>query len=96
MVDQEAHDLAWEEALEESIRLFEQGESLNQERFAALVAELEERHAEIASMPADDPRAQKISALKERAASLEASAREGTGPTDQLSSMLAPLTGSDD
>lgn len=96
MVDQAVHDLAWEEALEEAIRLFEQGESLNQERFAELVAELEARHEEIVAMPADDPRTQKINDLKMRASRLETSAREGTGPTDQLSSILAPLTGSDD
>lgn len=96
MVDQAVHDLAWEEALEESIRLFEQGESLNQERFAALVEELEARHAEIAAMPEDDPRTLKVLELMKRASELETSSRLGTGPTDQLSSMLAPLTGSDD
>lgn len=96
MVDQAVHDLAWEEALEEAIRLFEQGDVLSQERFDELVAELEARHAEIVAMPEDDPRSLKILELKERASRLEASSREGTGPTDQLSSLLAPLTGSDD
>lgn len=96
MVDQATHDLAWEEALEEAIRLFEQGEALNQERFEELVAELEARHAEIVAMPEDDPRSQRMLELRERAARLEASSRLGTGPTDQLSSLLAPLTGSDD
>lgn len=96
MVDQAAHDLAWEEALEEAIRLFEQGEMLNQQRFEELVTELEVRRAEIVAMPEDDPRSQRMLELKERAGRLEASAREGTGPTDQLSSILASLTGSDD
>lgn len=87
---------AWEQALEEAIAMFEQGEAVNEARFEELVAQLEARHAELVAMPYDDPRTQKLRDLRQRAASLEASAAEGHGPTDQLSSMLAPLTGSAD
>lgn len=91
---EDGRDQAWEKALEETLAMFEQGEAVNEASFAALVAELEARHAEIVAMPYDDPRTQMLRDLHQRAASLEARAAQGHGPTDQLSSMLAPLTGS--
>ena len=90
-----AHDMAWEEALEEAINRFEQGEVLTEAQFDELVAELEHRHAEIAGFPEDNPRHVVMASLRDRAAKLEASAADGTGPTDQISRILATMTGSD-
>ncbi|WP_461344220.1 hypothetical protein [Brevundimonas sp. GN22] len=84
---------SWEEALEEAINLFEQGESLNQERFAELLEELKRGKVHADHLPADDPRLEMMAALRERASKLEASAALGTGPTDQISSLLGGLTG---
>ena len=88
-----AHDHAWEEALEDAINRFEQGESVSEAEFAELVQELEKRHADAQALPQDDPYYARMASLKERASRLEASAAEGTGPTDQVSSVLAPLVG---
>ena len=90
-----AHDQAWEDALEEAMNRFEQGEAVTEGQFAELVAELEARHNQAQELPQDDPRVSRLAELRARASRLEASAAEGTGPTDQISSMLAPLTGSD-
>lgn len=88
-----ADEPSWEEALEEAINLFEQGESMNQARFAELVEELKQRKAETKDLTADDPRLAMMASLRERAAKLEASAAQGTGPTDQVSSLLGALVG---
>ena len=84
----------WEIALEEAINRFEQGETLTEESFADLLAELEQRHAQYLHSESDNETGLRLEGLKARAAKLEASAALGTGPTDQVSSMLAPLTGS--
>lgn len=94
MNNAEIHDKAWEDALDEAMSRFEQGEELNNQQFEELVAELEARAHAAAEMPQDDPRTSKIEALRERAAKLAQSAAIGTGPTDQVSSVLAGLTGS--
>ena len=88
------HDEAWEAALEETFNRFEQGEAVSEAQFAELIAELEERHARLSEAPQDDPSLTRLSALRERASRLEASAAKGTGPTDQVSSILGGLTGS--
>ncbi|GAA0385895.1 hypothetical protein GCM10009093_10990 [Brevundimonas terrae] len=90
-----AHDMAWEEALEEAINRFEQGEVLTEAQFDELVAELERRHAEMAGEPEGNPRHTVMETLRARAARLEASAADGKGPTDQISRILATMTGSD-
>ncbi|WP_312815579.1 hypothetical protein WEU32_03920 [Brevundimonas sp. BH3] len=89
------HDQAWEKALEEAINRLEQGEAVTEAQFAELVTELEQRHAEIQNMPEDNPRHSRMESLRARAAKLEASAADGTGPTDQISRILATMTGSD-
>lgn len=94
MDNAEIHNTAWEDALDEAMSRFEQGEELNNQQFEELVAELEARVRQAEEMQKDDPRTQKIEALRERAAKLAQSAALGTGPTDQVSSVLAGLTGS--
>ncbi|WP_292050770.1 MULTISPECIES: hypothetical protein [unclassified Brevundimonas] len=84
---------SWEEALEEAINLFEQGENIDSARFAELVEELKQRHVDGAELPQDDPRVSALAALQARATALETSAAEGTGPTDQVSSILGGLVG---
>lgn len=84
---------SWEEALEEAINLFEQGETLNQERFAELIEELKRGKIQAEHLPADDPRVAMMASLRDRAAKLESSAALGTGPTDQISSLLGGLVG---
>lgn len=91
-----AHDHAWEQALEDAFNRFEQGESVSEAEFDELVRELEKRHADAQELPQDDPYYVRMASLKARAAKLEASAAEGTGPTDQVSSVLAPLVGMGD
>lgn len=89
------HDLAWEEALEEAINRLEQGEVVTEAQFTELVADLERRHAEIKGVPEGNPRHTVMESLRARAARLEASAADGKGPTDQISRILATMTGSD-
>lgn len=93
MVDEQEHERAWREALEEILARFEQGEVVSEEQFEELVRQLEERHEDYRHE--DSPLREQLRLLRERAAKLEESAAEGTGPTDQVSSILAPLTGSD-
>lgn len=83
---------SWEAALEEAINMIEQGENMDPARFAELVETLNHQQAE-AEIPEEDPRHQMLAALRERASALEASAAEGTGPTDQISSLLGGLVG---
>lgn len=95
MVDTNApHDEAWEAALEEAINRFEQGEAVNDAHFEELVAELKARQAALKAAPEDDPRVSKLEELIQRATQLESSAALGTGPTDEVSSILGGLTGS--
>lgn len=89
------HDLAWEKALEEAINRLEQGEAMTEAQFAELVDELEHRHAELHNLPEDNPRHAMMESLRARAAKLEASVADGKGPTDQISRILATMTGSD-
>ena len=84
---------SWEEALEEAMNLFEQGETMDNARFAELVEELKQRHNDEAVLPHDDPRLTALAALQARATALETSAAAGTGPTDQVSSLLGGLVG---
>lgn len=84
---------AFEAALEEAIALFEQGETMNQARFDALVAELEARLPALAAAPEHDPRAEKARGLAARAAALEKRAAVGHGQMDEVNSLLAPLMG---
>ena len=86
-------DIAWEEALEEAISLFEQGEAMDHARFEALVQFLRAAPSAVADLPPEDPRVAMMAELAARAARLEASAAEGTGPTDQVSSLLGALVG---
>lgn len=96
MVDEMANnEAAMMAALQDLFDRFEQGEQVNAEQFETLLAELAARYEEAKDLPDDDPQARAVRQLRARAATLEASALEGTGPTDGLSSMLASLTGSD-
>lgn len=91
---QELHEQAWKQALEELLARFEQGDAVTQVQFDRLAEELEAKHQGFKEP--ENPLRKQLKALRERAQKLEDSAAEGTGPTDQVSSILAPLTGSDD
>lgn len=87
------HDTSWEEALEEAFHRLEQGEAVTDQQFAELLAELQQRRAEMRSLPEEDPRRNRLAELMARAEQLEASAAKGRGPTDEVSSMLGGLVG---